>query len=115
MIFQGFASDVIGEATDAIVEFSMMDKQITFTYEISEYPSYQWWCIYQGVMPSWQHLNSDKFHWDWIRTYDRQNQNGTITYRSQNFVRGAIYTLALFKDSFENAYELADYVQFRAC
>jgi hypothetical protein len=86
-------------------------NRITFEYFISAEPSYQWWVLYRGVMPDWANLNENKEKWDWVSSNSKTDRKGKVQF-DYEFTAGAIYTLALFKDQTENAYDLADYFEF---
>ena len=86
-------------------------NHIAFDYNISAEPSKQWWVLYRGVMPDWANLNENKEDWGWISAQSETAREGTVQV-DYEFTPGAIYTLALFKDQTENAYELADYFEF---
>jgi len=86
-------------------------NRITFDYNISAEPSYQWWVLYRGVMPDWANLNENKEKWDWVSSNSKTDRKGKVQF-DYEFTAGAIYTLALFKDQTENAYDLADYFEF---
>ncbi|MEH1849526.1 MAG: hypothetical protein V7L25_32275 [Nostoc sp.] len=45
--------------TDQLSEPNISEKNITFEYQISAKPSWQWWVIYRGVMPDWNNLNKN--------------------------------------------------------
>ncbi|MEH1836759.1 MAG: hypothetical protein V7L29_33120 [Nostoc sp.] len=99
--------------TDQLSEPNISEKNITFEYQISAKPSWQWWVIYRGVMPDWNNLNKNikkDENWKYFSP-DNPDQKGTVSF-DYDFKPGAIYTLALFKDETENAYDLADYVEF---
>ncbi|MBW4572863.1 MAG: hypothetical protein KME31_34295 [Tolypothrix carrinoi HA7290-LM1] len=98
------------------------ENTITFDYQISATPDNQWWVLYRGVMPYWDDLNKNKEYWDWVPKENKEKppikydikdegKKGTVSY-DYKFTPGAIYTLALFKDEKENAYDLADYIEF---
>ena len=99
----------VGKQTDLLSNFSISKNIIRFNYQISAQPYYQWWAIYLGIMPSWQNLRK-YLHWDWLYDHNAVKTEGTIEWEFTKFEPGAIYTLALFKDTEKNADDLASYM-----
>jgi hypothetical protein len=99
---------------DTLSNLNISGKTLTFDYQISAEPYYQWWVLYRGVMPDWDALNKNKEKWDWVYSQSETDKKGTVKFDDYNFTPGAIYTLALFKDQTKDAYDLADYLEFIA-
>jgi hypothetical protein len=91
---------------------SYKDGNVTFGYDLSKPPYYQWWAIYRGVMPSWDNLKQHSA-WDWFTNTDGTAQSGTVTHAIP-LTSGCIYTVALFNDQSKSAYDLADFQVFYA-
>jgi GH18 family chitinase len=108
-----YAEFLVPPKDDEISNPNISGNTISFGYNISAEPYYQWWVLYNGMMPGWADLNENKQKWDWINNTSKTDKKGRVSF-NYDFTPGAIYTLALFKDQTKNAYDLADYVEFIA-
>ncbi|MDJ0556667.1 MAG: hypothetical protein QNJ68_19940 [Microcoleaceae cyanobacterium MO_207.B10] len=98
-----------GEQTNFLSNFSISENIIKFKYQISAPPYYQWWAVYLGVVQSWKNIKS-YLHLDWLYYHNYVKNKGTIEWEFTKFEPGAIYTLALFKNTEKNADDLAYYI-----
>ena len=102
----------VNSSTDWLSNLRVFGNTVSFEYQLSTQPHYQWWVLYQGVMPDYADLNKNKLKWDWLSNNSSTSSRDTVEFNYSPLTPGAIYTLALFKDTTKNAYDLADYIEF---
>ncbi|MGI2904988.1 DNA/RNA non-specific endonuclease [Tolypothrix sp. VBCCA 56010] len=97
-------------SSNYLSNLNLLADNLIFDYHLSAKPYYQWWALYHGGM-----LSPDKYKshekWDWVSNNNKTELSGTISF-DYDFKPGDTYTLALFKDQSQNAYDLTDYFQF---
>ena len=105
-------SHIFGSKTDYLSNISIdsSGKKITFTYHLTNDPSYQSVIVYEGSMPSFTRYNDSKLLDEWIKNHS-EGKDSTITLSLKKKVNpGTICTIALFKGtSNDTKWDLGDF------
>ena len=94
-------------AENALTNLAMTTQTLSFTFELTDTPNYQWWAVFDGAMPSKENAGN-YMHWDWFTNFSKTAKTGRINYnKAGTFKTHGLYTLAMYLEGKE--YILADF------